>query len=75
MNAVLQNDDLYLILGIPKSQHIDKTTLRRAYLSRSKACHPEYATIFKFTIATLLLIVSQIVNSQTTQKPRMPSRK
>ncbi|EGN98992.1 hypothetical protein SERLA73DRAFT_73565 [Serpula lacrymans var. lacrymans S7.3] len=41
MQEVLSNDDLYRILGIPRSSTIDRNTLRRAYLSRSKACHPD----------------------------------
>ena len=35
------NDDLYKILGVDKKATLDKLTLRRAYLKRSKACHPE----------------------------------
>jgi len=41
VNVVLANDDLYEILGVSKYSTLDKITLRRAYLSRSKACHPE----------------------------------
>ncbi|KAH9481547.1 DnaJ-like protein subfamily C member 5-like protein [Psilocybe cubensis] len=41
VRAVLENDDLYEILGVPKSATLDKMTLRRAYLSRSRACHPD----------------------------------
>jgi hypothetical protein len=42
MLQVLSSDDLYCVLGIPRSPSIDKVTIRRAYLSRSRACHPEY---------------------------------
>ena len=42
LNAVLSTDDLYEILGVKKSSSLEKNTLRRAYLARSKACHPEY---------------------------------
>ncbi len=42
IREVLANDDLYEILNVPQSTVLDKATLRRAYLSRSKACHPEY---------------------------------
>ncbi|KIY68854.1 DnaJ-domain-containing protein [Cylindrobasidium torrendii FP15055 ss-10] len=41
LREVLENDDLYKVLGITKAVHLDKSTLRRAYLSRSKACHPD----------------------------------
>jgi hypothetical protein len=41
LNEVLAHDDLYAILGVSKSDNLDKMTLRRAYLTRSKACHPE----------------------------------
>lgn len=41
MLQVLSSDDLYCILGVPKSPTIDRVTIRRAYLSRSRACHPD----------------------------------
>ncbi|KAH7912025.1 hypothetical protein BJ138DRAFT_1084428 [Hygrophoropsis aurantiaca] len=41
MNEVLSTDDLYCILGIPRSPIIDQIVIRRAYLARSKACHPD----------------------------------
>ncbi|KAF8962702.1 hypothetical protein BDZ97DRAFT_1939710 [Flammula alnicola] len=41
VKAVLANDDLYQILGVDKHATLDKMALRRAYLSRSKACHPD----------------------------------
>ncbi|KAG1725364.1 DnaJ domain-containing protein [Suillus paluster] len=41
MLQVLSSDDLYCILGVPRSLTIDKVTIRRAYLSRSRACHPD----------------------------------
>jgi hypothetical protein len=42
LNQVLENDNLYDILGVSRSATLDRLTLRRAYLSRSRACHPEY---------------------------------
>lgn len=42
VNLVLANDDLYDILGVTKHSALDKIALRRAYLSRSKVCHPEF---------------------------------
>jgi len=41
LNTVLSSDDLYQIMGVPNSPSLDKMTLRRAYLARSKACHPD----------------------------------
>lgn len=41
LNAVLSSHDLYAILGVPKSASLDKMSLRRAYLARSKDCHPD----------------------------------
>ncbi|KAF9565168.1 DnaJ-domain-containing protein [Agrocybe pediades] len=41
VRAVLSHDDLYDILGVSKQAKLDKMTLRRAYLSRSRACHPD----------------------------------
>ncbi|KAJ6494664.1 DnaJ domain-containing protein [Mycena vitilis] len=41
LNEVLAHEDLYLILGVSKSDKLDKMALRRAYLTRSKACHPD----------------------------------
>lgn len=42
LHTVLSSHDLYAILGVPKSASLDKMSLRRAYLARSKECHPEY---------------------------------
>ncbi|KAJ7219909.1 DnaJ domain-containing protein [Mycena pura] len=41
LEHVLAHDDLYSILGVSKSDNLDKLTLRRAYLARSRACHPD----------------------------------
>jgi hypothetical protein len=42
VKTVLENDDLYQILGVPRhAGALDKMMLRRAYLARSRACHPE----------------------------------
>ncbi|KAF8240701.1 DnaJ-domain-containing protein [Tricholoma matsutake] len=41
LNHVFENDNLYEILGVSKSATLDRLTLRRAYLSRSRACHPD----------------------------------
>ncbi|EPS97251.1 hypothetical protein FOMPIDRAFT_1032027 [Fomitopsis schrenkii] len=41
IHEILSENDLYRILGIPRGPRTDKMALRRAYLSRSKACHPD----------------------------------
>ncbi|TFY56395.1 hypothetical protein EVG20_g8939 [Dentipellis fragilis] len=38
---ILAQTDLYKVLGIDFAPELDKLELRRAYLARSKACHPE----------------------------------
>ena len=43
INEILAQNDCYAVLGISRAARIDKSSLRRAYLARSKACHPEYA--------------------------------
>lgn len=40
---ILSENDLYHILGLQRGPRSDKIALRRAYLARSKACHPECA--------------------------------
>lgn len=42
LDDILDETDLYKVLGVQRqSGDPDKQTLRRAYLSRSKSCHPE----------------------------------
>lgn len=41
IKEVLASNDLYHILGISRSSKLEKLAIRRAYLSRSKACHPD----------------------------------
>ncbi|KIM84399.1 hypothetical protein PILCRDRAFT_410890 [Piloderma croceum F 1598] len=41
VDEVLAKNDLYEILGISNQPTLDKIAIRRAYLSRSKACHPD----------------------------------
>ncbi len=36
-----RTNDLYLVLGVDRRATLDKMSLRRAYLSRSRTCHPE----------------------------------
>lgn len=65
---VLSTNDLYHILGVPCSPAIDRLALRRAYLSRSKACHPEFVLPFFF-----LLFFSRF-STYAQQVPRKPRR-
>jgi hypothetical protein len=46
VNAILEKDDLYEVLDIRKSKAVDRLALRRAYLLRSRACHPEFVLSF-----------------------------
>jgi hypothetical protein len=48
---VLSTNDLYHILGVSRSPAIDRLTLRRAYLSRSKACHPESVSFLPLVLS------------------------
>ncbi|THV03179.1 DnaJ-domain-containing protein [Dendrothele bispora CBS 962.96] len=41
LEEVLASDDLYQVLGISKCTYLDRVALRRAYLLRSRACHPD----------------------------------
>ncbi|KAG5341575.1 hypothetical protein C0989_009277 [Termitomyces sp. Mn162] len=41
VQQILELNDLYDILGVQKTPSLDRMTLRRAYLSRSRACHPD----------------------------------
>lgn len=41
ISEILAEDDLYKILSLTRTAKLDKHVLRRAYLSRSKACHPD----------------------------------
>ncbi|KAI0784461.1 hypothetical protein C8Q75DRAFT_809950 [Abortiporus biennis] len=41
IKEVLAQEDLYKILGVSRNSRIDRLALRRAYLTRSKACHPD----------------------------------
>ncbi|KIP11069.1 hypothetical protein PHLGIDRAFT_18148 [Phlebiopsis gigantea 11061_1 CR5-6] len=41
IGEILAQNDLYDILGVPRKSSPDRITLRRAYLARSRACHPD----------------------------------
>ncbi|KAJ2934677.1 hypothetical protein H1R20_g2424, partial [Candolleomyces eurysporus] len=41
IQEILRDNDLYSILGVPTTGVLDKMTLRRAYLARSRGCHPD----------------------------------
>ena len=44
ISDILEQKDFYNILGLSRTAASDKMELRRAYLSRSRACHPEYVS-------------------------------
>lgn len=50
VNEVLEKNDLYEILTISNESSVDKIALRRAYLLRSEACHPEYVQVAPLSI-------------------------
>ncbi|RXW23268.1 hypothetical protein EST38_g2586 [Candolleomyces aberdarensis] len=41
IQEIIRDNDLYSILGVPTTGVLDKMTLRRAYLARSRGCHPD----------------------------------
>ncbi|EKM57819.1 uncharacterized protein PHACADRAFT_89464 [Phanerochaete carnosa HHB-10118-sp] len=41
IEEILSKNDLYEILGVSRKSALDRLVLRRAYLSRSRACHPD----------------------------------
>ncbi|KAF5367441.1 hypothetical protein D9758_003804 [Tetrapyrgos nigripes] len=41
LEHVLASEDLYKVLGISETANLDRVSLRRAYLLRSRACHPD----------------------------------
>ena len=41
IHDVLQHEDLYAVLGVTRARADDSAALRRAYLARSRRCHPE----------------------------------
>jgi hypothetical protein len=75
LKQVLDNDNLYDILGISDSTTLDRLTLRRAYLSRSRACHPEYVITSTVIEGYLNLCFTTAVNFQTTRMQHTPSKK
>ncbi|KAL0954771.1 hypothetical protein HGRIS_003721 [Hohenbuehelia grisea] len=44
IKEIVASNDLYAILDVERTGILDKVTLRRAYLRRSRACHPEYVS-------------------------------
>ena len=74
INEILAHEDCYAVLGISRSTRIDKLTLRRAYLARSKACHPE--CVFESQYPYPILLTSSIpANSQIVPKLPGPSKR
>lgn len=68
VKEILQINNLYEILGVVKSPSLDRMTLRRAYLSRSRACHPECVT------NSLLLLWTKKIPQQISKQPRCDMR-
>jgi hypothetical protein len=81
---ILEQKDLYNILGLSRAAASDKMELRRAYLSRSRACHPEYVSIrwhppFRLCVLTLsfsfhVTVNFPIIPKQHMRFKRFPSR-
>lgn len=72
LKSVLSTNCLYEILGVPKDSSLERITLRRAYLARSRACHPECV----FTLVHPCLDLNCCpANSLTTLMQRMLSRR
>ena len=67
---ILEQKDLYNILGLSRTPAPDKMELRRAYLSRSRACHPEcvFDSFFLFSIC-VDVITSILSDSKFPNNP------
>ncbi|KAJ7494590.1 hypothetical protein B0H11DRAFT_1857553 [Mycena galericulata] len=75
LDEVLTSDDLYRILGVSKSDNLDKLTLRRAYLARSRTCHPDkFPNNPEATYAFQKIAVAYSVLSQPASKRSYDSR-
>jgi hypothetical protein len=81
---ILEQNDLYNILGLSRAAASDKMELRRAYLSRSRACHPEYIfphsrfhfhlCVETFSFAFRITVNFLIILKQHTHFKRFPWR-
>ena len=79
---ILEQKDLYNILGLSRAPPPDKMELRRAYLSRSRACHPEcvfdsfilYSIVLMFSLPFYLIASFLIILKQPTHFKKFPSR-
>lgn len=81
---ILEQKDLYNILGLSRTAASDKVELRRAYLSRSRTCHPEYVSSrslspFRLCVVTLsfsfhITVNFPIIPKQHMRFKRFPSR-
>ncbi|KAK0193557.1 hypothetical protein F5146DRAFT_1101505 [Armillaria mellea] len=75
LKEVLENDDLYKVLGISKAAKLDKVALRRAYLSRSRACHPDkFPSEANATLAFQKVAVAYDILSKPSSKRLYDSR-
>ena len=67
---ILEQKDLYNILGLSRAAASNKMELRRAYLSRSRACHPEYVSIcFSFPSMCCNLVIFIPYDSKFPNNP------
>jgi len=72
VQEILRTNNLYDLLGVPKSDNIDHMTLRRAYLARSRVCHPEFVPRPSSLLSSSNLT---LVNSPMTQTRPTPSKR
>lgn len=87
IHQILRASDLYAVLDVDKK--CDANTLRRAYMKRCKACHPEYVVIsccccypfFPLIFTDYATFISThpgptttLANYDTTRSPLIPPR-
>jgi len=74
IDSILAQEDLYHVLGLQNSVKLDQLALRRAYLARSRLCHPE--CVMSQQISGGTADGYSAASSQTiTNLPRLLSRK
>ncbi|KAG6844288.1 hypothetical protein H0H87_008157 [Tephrocybe sp. NHM501043] len=66
---ILEINNLYDILGVSNTPTLDRLTLRRAYLSRSRACHPECVLAFLLLSCLWPYRVSRLSSSKFPDNP------
>ncbi|KAI0028964.1 DnaJ-domain-containing protein [Vararia minispora EC-137] len=69
IEEILAVDNLYEILGVPQHRQLDENSLRRAYLARTRACHPDkFFGDPKATLAFQKVAVAYNILSNPTHK-------